>query len=121
MSKKRDRNDRGQYTETITLEDVLAVMRQSSDPVVTAKAVGERLGCSSEAARQKLTRLTEAGRVERRKVGAGAVVWWLADQEAITTDVNSDDPFFTRRTYTAGEPSDTSERVDEILYGKSAE
>ncbi|WP_129113883.1 hypothetical protein [Halegenticoccus tardaugens] len=34
---------------------------------------------------------------------------------------NPDDPFFSAETYTAGEPHDTSRRVDEILYEKDPE
>lgn len=31
--------------------------------------------------------------------------------------VNPDDPIFNPTTFSAGEPTDTSERVDEVLYG----
>jgi hypothetical protein len=42
------------WWHTITLEDVLAVTRKSSDPVVTAKESGDNREYSSEAARQKV-------------------------------------------------------------------
>lgn len=31
--------------------------------------------------------------------------------------VNPDDPIFNPTTFSAGEPTDTSERIDEVLYG----
>lgn len=31
--------------------------------------------------------------------------------------VNPDDPIFSPTTFTAGKPTDTSERIDEVLYG----
>lgn len=33
------------------------------------------------------------------------------------TPVNSDDPIFNPTTFSAGEPTDTSKRIDEVLYG----
>ena len=64
----RERNDRGQFAEEITLEDVIEVLQRSDSPVVTAKEVGEKLGYTSEAARQKLLALRDQGIVERRQV-----------------------------------------------------
>ncbi|MFC6964995.1 hypothetical protein ACFQJ8_26325 [Halocatena marina] len=77
MSNSRERNDRGQFVETITPAAVVDVLRRAETPVVTAKEVGEELGYTSEAARQKLLTLLDEGTVARRKVGGGAVVWWL--------------------------------------------
>jgi predicted ArsR family transcriptional regulator len=54
---------------------VIEVLQGSDSPVVTVKEVGEKLGYTSEAARQKLFALRDQGIVERRQVGAGAVVW----------------------------------------------
>jgi predicted transcriptional regulator of viral defense system len=73
----RDRTDTGEYVETVSVDDVLDVMRTSDDPFVTNRDVANAVGCSSETARRKLTTLAEAGDIERREVGANAVVWWI--------------------------------------------
>jgi predicted ArsR family transcriptional regulator len=77
MSDDRERNEEGRYVSTVTTERVLEILRQSDDPVLTAKEIGEKLGCTSEAARQRLHELEERGDVESKQVGARAVVWYL--------------------------------------------
>ena len=79
MSDNRERDYRGQYVSTITTDDVLEVLDSSDDPVLTAKEVGELLGCSSEAARQRLHELQEEGDVKSKRVGARALIFWAAD------------------------------------------
>ena len=78
MSDDRERDEKGQYVETITPERVLAILQESDDPVLIAKEIGEKLGCTSEAARRRLHELEERGDVESKKVGARAVVWYPA-------------------------------------------
>lgn len=73
----RDRTETGEYVETVGTEDVLAVMRRAADPFVTNQDVANALECSSETARRKLTTLYEEGTIDRRTVGANAVVWWI--------------------------------------------
>jgi predicted ArsR family transcriptional regulator len=78
VSNDRERNKEGQFVETITSQRVLKILRESDDPVLTAKEVGERLECTSEAARTRLHELEERGDVESKTVGARAVVWYPA-------------------------------------------
>jgi predicted ArsR family transcriptional regulator len=80
MSDDRERNDEGRYVSTVTPERVLNVLRDADDPVLTAKEVGERLGYTSEAARQQLHKLRERGDVQSKQVGARAVVWWVSEE-----------------------------------------
>ncbi|RBI60309.1 hypothetical protein DMJ13_18400 [halophilic archaeon] len=116
----RERNDEtGRYVQTLTLDTVLTAMQNASDPVVTAKELSERLDCSSEAARQKLTQLHEQGVIERRKVGAGAVIWWVTDASSEPSGINPDDPFWSLKP-TAGEPV-VEEEIDDVLYGDTDE
>ncbi|NLV03620.1 HTH domain-containing protein [Haloferax sp. Atlit-47N] len=75
----RERDDQGRYSTQITPERVLEVLSEAETPVLTARQVAEELGCSSEAARQKLLALHEAGDVGKMSVGARAVVWWRED------------------------------------------
>lgn len=112
----REREESGQYTETVTLADVLDVFEAVAGPVVTSGDVADDLDCSRETARRKLRTLEEQGRVAGRKT-AGRVVWWLVD----TTDareVDPGDPFWELEPGASGE-SEVSERVDEVLYGDS--
>lgn len=71
----RERNDSGQYVETVGLDRVLAVFDQVAGPVITSSDVSGALDCTTEAARQKLTRLYDQGRVDRRKTGRTMVYW----------------------------------------------
>lgn len=117
MSSDRERNEQGRYIETVSPDTVLEVIQHAADPIVTAKEVGEKLNCTSEAARQKLLRLQDQGIVARRKVGAGAVVWWLVDenQSPSPTEFDADDPLFTDPTTFSSGKSDVSRNTDEYL------
>jgi len=86
----RARDEDGRFVETVTPEDVLAVMRSADGPVVTAGEVADELGCTPEAVTTKLKRLREQGRVDRRQVGARAVVWWLTERPPLDTDGEHD-------------------------------
>jgi predicted ArsR family transcriptional regulator len=77
----RERTETGEYVETVTHERVLDAVATHPDPTVSAREVGEVLGCSTDAARKKLNELHEQGSVERKKVGGRSVVWWLSDDE----------------------------------------
>jgi predicted ArsR family transcriptional regulator len=76
---ERERAETGKYVETVSLGRVLDAVASHPDPTVSAREVGEMLGCSTDAARKKLIQLHEDERIERKKVGGRSVVWWLAD------------------------------------------
>lgn len=78
MSQKR--GESGRFVETITHDDVFAVLDERDEPV-TGKEVGGALDISNRSALDKLNELHARGRVARKKVGGGAVVWWLTDEE----------------------------------------
>lgn len=123
MSSDRERNEEGRYVETVNPDTVLEVIHHAEDPIVTAKEVGEKLGCTSEAARQKLLRLQDQGVVTRRKVGAGAVVWWPVDEDrpASSGEFKTDDPLFTEPVRFASGTSDISHNTDEYLAAAIAD
>ena len=79
MRMSRSRGDDGKYVEKTTLDDVIAVLAERDEPV-TGKEVGEELGVTNRSALDKLNELNGRGIVERKKVGASAVVWWLTDE-----------------------------------------
>lgn len=114
---KRERDSGGKYVETVQSEQVLRAVREASDPVVTASEVGEMLGCSTSAARKKLTKLHENGEIARKKVGGRAVVWWLTEDTADTESAHEQafEAFAERLTDACGE-----EIEEIILYGSVA-
>lgn len=85
----RERDEHGQYVETVGLDDVLAVFDQVRGPVITSSDVSEALDCTNEAARQKLGRLHDSSRVAKRKTGR-TTVWWQTGGERITPDDRGD-------------------------------
>lgn len=111
MSQERDES--GQFTSTVTLDAVLAVFDEVEGPVVTSGDVATHTGCSRDSARRKLEQLHEQGELGRRKT-AGRVVYWRFEDEASAVD--PDDPIWNPDTFSSG-TTDTSSRVDEVLYG----
>lgn len=63
----------------VTYEKVIELFRQSDQPVLTAMEVAEEFGITQQSAHYRLSKLHEMDKVNRRDVGAKAVVWWLAD------------------------------------------
>lgn len=84
----RERDESGQYVETVGADDVLAVFDQVEGPVITSSDVAEALDCTTEAARQKLTRLYDQGTLDKRKTGR-IVVWWRTDVERPHVDADA--------------------------------
>jgi len=72
---ERERDESGQYTEQVTPAQVLDVFEDADLPVLTANEVAEALDCSRAAAYNKLEGLVEDGEVQKKKVGARAVVY----------------------------------------------
>jgi hypothetical protein len=116
MSKNRD--EQGQFTEEVTLSDVLAVFETVQGPVVTSGDVASATGCSNDSARRKLETLHQRGSLGRRKT-AGRVVYWQHDI-ADPNPVNPDDPIFTDRPSICSGKADLSQQVDELLYGQKS-
>lgn len=74
----RDRDETGKYVESATLEDVLGLFDEINSPAITSSDVAERFDITTEAARQKLTRLVDRGDLKRRKSGR-TVLYWSPD------------------------------------------
>jgi biotin operon repressor len=111
----RNRDERGQYTETVSLSEVLEVFDTVAGPVVTSGDIASATGCSRDTARRKLETLQEQGRIGRRKT-AGHVVYWGLDA-ADPNPVDLADPIFMNRPSFSSAEEDLSEKIDEILYG----
>jgi hypothetical protein len=90
----RERSDAGTFVETVTLEDVRDVFDAVRGPVITSSDVADALGCTTEAARQKLRRLVDRGELDRRKTGRTVVYWRAFDEgrRERPTDTARSDP-----------------------------
>ncbi|MFC6940287.1 MarR family transcriptional regulator [Salinirubellus sp. GCM10025818] len=77
----RKRGDGGAFGQRISDSDVLDALHEQPDPVATAGELAEVLDVSSETVRRHLTELHERGLVDRKTVGARAVVWWALDAD----------------------------------------
>ncbi|WP_336133676.1 HTH domain-containing protein [Natronomonas amylolytica] len=76
----RERDETGQYTEQVTLEDVLNAFEEAELPVLTASEVAEMLDCSRAAAYNKLEELVNRDEIHKKKVGARAAVYIRMDE-----------------------------------------
>lgn len=110
------RDDDGQSSHTVSLNDVFKVFEHVEGPVVASSDVATLTGCSRETARRKLSKLYDEGCLNRRRV-SGRILYWRQD----TTNpnpVNVDEPFFSDLPTRASRMENLSERVDEIHYGE---
>lgn len=73
------RKSGGEFDSKITDEDVLAVLEAAETPVLTTRLVAEQLPVTSKAVYYRLRKLNQEGRVDKMKVGARGIVWWVAD------------------------------------------
>lgn len=83
----RERDEQGQYVGTITDDAVLDAVREVAPAPATANDIADALDCTRKAAWEHLTALHDEGRIERRKVGGRAVVWWL-DESAFARELS---------------------------------
>lgn len=113
----RERNEQGQFVGADD-ETVLDAVREAGH-IATARDVAGALGCTREAAYQRLAALHDRGVVERRKVGGRAVVWWLVEEDEPVSDeeLDPDDPLFSGEAIMSVDMEDES--IDNVLYGSA--
>jgi hypothetical protein len=103
----RERGETGQFVETVTLENVLSVFEQVRGPAVTSSDVADQLDCTTEAARQKLTRLYDQGKVDKRKSGRTTIWWRTGTSSTPSTHPTESRPHETRESAGGGETAQT--------------
>ncbi|WP_227356137.1 MarR family transcriptional regulator [Haladaptatus salinisoli] len=69
------------YTEQATDDDILAAIRTSEFPAVTARWVADTLDIERPSAHRRLEELHENGGVERGKLSPRVVIWWIPEKE----------------------------------------
>ena len=65
---------------TFSNQDVVEFMRAHEEPFVTVGDVAEEIGIRTSTAHKRLVEMCELGLIDRKKVGASAVVWWLPER-----------------------------------------
>jgi len=65
----------------MTDREIVELLRNRTEPVLTAGDVAEAFDVSSQAANYRLKSLSDEGVLTRRKVGGAAVVWWLVGED----------------------------------------
>lgn len=130
----RQRDDAGQYVETVTPENILEVFAHgTTGEPLTAREVADVLDCDRKTAYNKLTTLADNDRVETKKVGARGRIWWLPNpdsdsnpdpediqnQSQATNDGDIDidvanDPVLSMPTKSSG-MTDVSAHIDEYV------
>ena len=77
MTAGRDRNDHGQYTESVTLDTIEAYLREHRGAATGEMA--EAFDVTTETIRRKCRTLEEQGRVRARSAGP-STFWQLVDE-----------------------------------------
>lgn len=67
----------GEEPLEMSRENLRSFIREHEEPVVTAKDVAEAFDITTQAANYRLRQLKDEGKVEDKKVGASAKVWYL--------------------------------------------
>lgn len=67
--------------QKVTTDEVLKTLRNVDEPVGTAAELAKKLDVSSQTVVRRLEELEHDRVVERKRVGANAVVWWIADKK----------------------------------------
>lgn len=60
----------------VTDEEILAVFKSSSEPVLTTSEVAAEFDITHRGLRNRLENLEEEDKLRSKKVGARAIVWW---------------------------------------------
>lgn len=77
-------------------DEILAVFRESQDPVLIASEVAAELPIGRRGVYKRLEQLAEEGELGRKKIGGRGTVWWLTglgsedSQESDTSTENGD-------------------------------
>jgi predicted ArsR family transcriptional regulator len=64
--------------EKVTMQEIERVIRESGEPV-TARELSDNMPITNTQMNRKLKRLSESGKIRRKKVGSAAVVYWHPD------------------------------------------
>lgn len=67
---------------SVTDDEILAVFRETSDPVLSTAEVTEKVSLKRRSVYDRLTRLAEEGQLESKQIGGRNTVWWLVNDKS---------------------------------------
>lgn len=65
---------------TVSDEEILAILREASDPVLSTSEISEELSIGEKGTYRRLKELEETGAVTSKEIGH-SLAWWLAEDE----------------------------------------
>ncbi len=65
-----------QGKRTVSDEEIIQQMKQSSDPAFTTSEIAEMVGMTPAGMRGRLESLKESGQVSKKKPSTRTVIWW---------------------------------------------
>lgn len=79
MGDSDESEDKGGRRPVVSDEEILSLISDSSDPVISAPELADDLPVSKTAVYKRLRDLQERGLVESKKIGQGRA-WWLTPE-----------------------------------------
>lgn len=64
---------------SVTDEEILAVFRETTDPVLSTAEVAEQLTLERRSVYDRLVSLRDDGALESKQIGGRNTVWWLPE------------------------------------------
>lgn len=61
-------------------EEIIRYVEQHQEPFVTASEVADKAGFTRQTAHKRLQEMTDEGEINKKKIGASAVIWWCPDR-----------------------------------------
>ena len=77
-------SNKGGRKPRVTDEDLLAVFRSTSDPVLSTAEVADAVPIKRRGTLNRLQSLEEDGELESKRIGGRNTVWWLVDEAAVS-------------------------------------
>lgn len=65
---------------SVTDDEILALFRESSDPVLSTAEVTEQVSLARRSVYDRLVSLRDEGRLASKEIGGRNTVWWIAEE-----------------------------------------
>lgn len=103
-----------------TDEEILAVVRSATDPVLSTAEIAERLPIARRSTLDRLRTLEDRGLLESKSIGGRNTVWWLPERgEDANRGSDDDDPFFSDGPLFASDEPVAEDEIDDVVYGSA--
>lgn len=107
----------------VTDEEVLTVLRETGDPVLSTAEVAEELPIQRRATLTRLQRLAENDVLARKRTGGRNTIWWLANDEPLLSSRDPEEILTELETFLAereepGAPLPSAEAVQDDYHAR---